>query len=134
MTGRAEPGAGQHRTLYGRDELWILIHQMESRANDLTAWCEVNGIDSRAVDVVRALFGHSDLSSEAAIGCFQLGWEARRDAEPRGQQREMRRLKRYAVQYTVIDTTDGSLAWPPICSAQYAFELADVFNLMDSHQ
>ncbi len=95
---------------------------------DIPVWCAENDVDEDALIHILGTYGACDHPRAVAICAFQLGHDARRLAEPRGEAIETPDGRRYVVQHVVIDATNGTIAAPPTPSAEFANGLAATFN------
>jgi hypothetical protein len=79
-----------------------------------------------------AVYGFSRASAVSAIDAFRLGHEARRDDEPRAKRGGVSTAPRYAVQFVIVDNTDGRIVSAPTGSRDAANDLATTYNEIDA--
>jgi hypothetical protein len=113
------------------DDISKLLNRPGRDRESIPEWCRRNNVDESVIARLAALYGFSRQIAALGIDAFRLGYEARREDEPKSKSSTVQEGPRYAVEFVVIDRDGGRIVGDPTPARQEAEGLAGAYNEID---
>ena len=126
--------------MIGEDDIQRLADLRDLEEEDVADWCRRNDVDDSAIRRVGEIYGrfrnqaiYRRLRGPAiSVAGFLLGFDARREAEPKGIRASGWDGPRYGVQFVVVDRKDGRLIGDAALTQDEAEAHAGMYNDLDA--
>src|SRR5258707_3294919 len=108
-------------------ELQDIEELLRGLGGSVAAWCVENDVQERALIRVVETYGNYPKPGAVAVCSFQLGYEAHKRIQPKGEIAPGH-IPRYVVQQDVVDSENGNIVAGPSPQPAFADDVAATFN------